>query len=317
MGTLYVVATPIGNRADISERAIQTLRAVSLVAAEDTRHTGQFLKHLGIDRPLLSYHAFNERGRRDRLLAALAEGDVALVTDAGTPGISDPGHDLVDAAHEAGFPVSPIPGPSAMVAAVAASGLVPGPFYMLGFLPVRGPERVAALARAAAAASPVVLFEAAPRLVRTLDDLLAALGDRRLAVARELTKLHEEIARGTVSEMRARYDAASPRGELVLVVGAPLAGGFAADDVRGTLRALLAGGHGPSQAAREAAALFAIPRGDLYTLAREVAAEATARPPETAGGPDREQVPADGPGADGGPDLKPLTDDGRDDRGGR
>ncbi len=294
MGTLYVVATPIGNRADISERAIRTLREVSLIAAEDTRHTGQLLKHLGIDRPLLSYHGFNERSRRDRLLAALADGDVALVSDAGTPGISDPGHDLVNAAHEAGFPVSPIPGPSALVAAVAASGLVPGPFYMLGFLPVRGPERTGALARAAAASSPVILFESAARLVRTLDDVLTALGDRPVAVARELTKLHEEIARGTVSEMRARYEGAPPRGELVLVVGAPLDGGFAADDVRATLRALLAGGHGPSQAAREAAALFAIPRGELYTLAREVAAEAAAQ-----AGPPGATGPGTGSGMDG------------------
>lgn len=313
MGTLYVVATPIGNRADISGRAISTLRQVSLIAAEDTRHTGQFLKHLGIDRPLLSYHAFNERGRRDRLLAALAEGDVALVSDAGTPGISDPGHDLVNAAHEAGFPVSPIPGPSALIAAVAASGLVPGPFFMLGFLPVRGPERTSALARAAASASPVVLFEAAPRLVRTLGDILAALGDRQVAVAREMTKLHEEIARGTVSAMRARYAGAAARGELVLVVGAPLDGGFAAGDIRATLRALLAGGHGPSQAAREAAALFDIPRGELYALARDVAAE----PPAPATGHEADQGAGDGQGPDSGPTGAASTDEAIDDREGR
>ena len=268
MGILYLVATPIGNLEDVSARALRVLREVSLIAAEDTRHTGRLLAHFGIDAPLLSVHAHNERGRRDRVLAALADGDVALVSDAGTPAISDPGQDLVAAVAGAGFRVSPVPGPSAVTAAVSASGLVAGPFVVLGFLPRRGAERAAAMARAGATGYPVVLFEAPGRLAATLADLRRGFGDREAAVCRELTKLHEEIGRGRLSELAERYGTTAVRGEVVVVVGGGTAGsGAVEDDVIRLLTEMLRAGLGPSQAAREAAAATGLPRSTLYELA--------------------------------------------------
>jgi 16S rRNA (cytidine1402-2'-O)-methyltransferase len=269
MGTLYVVATPIGNLEDVTARALRVLGEVSLIAAEDTRHTGRLLARFGIRTPMLSYHAFNERARRERLLAALAEGDVALVSDAGTPGIADPGADLVAAATAAGYAVSPVPGPSALVAAVAASGLVDGPFVALGFLPRRGEERRAVLARAAGTGFALVLFEAPTRLATTLSDLVAVLGERPAAVARELTKLHEEIRRGPLAELVAHYDGRDVRGEVVIVVGpAPTTPDEAPADAEEVVAGLLRAGLAPSAAAREAAKITGLPRSVLYDLAR-------------------------------------------------
>jgi|SRR5579884_1188868 len=282
MGTLYLVATPIGNLEDVTARALRVLREVSLIAAEDTRHTGRLLKHFGIETPLLSYHAHNERARRDRLLAALAEGDVALVSDAGTPGISDPGYDLIRAALAAGYPVSPVPGPSALIAGVTASGLVPGPFVALGFLPRKGPERQATLARAGATGFPIALFEAPNRLVATLEELAATLGEREAAVGRELTKLHEEVRRGTLSQLAQHYREQPPKGEVVVVVGGG-PGQDAADavDAADVVARLLAAGMGPSQAAKEAAAITGRPRSDLYDLARRLRQPERATPPSS------------------------------------
>ena len=277
MGTLYLVATPIGNLEDITLRAIRVLREASLIAAEDTRHTGRLLAHLGIATPMVSYHAHNERGRRERLLDALAVGDVALVSDAGSPGVSDPGFDLVVAAVAAGFPVFPVPGPSAPVAAATASGLVPGPFVFLGFLPRSGPERRAALGRAATSGLPLVLFEAPGRVSATLAELARVLGDRPAAVARELTKLHEDIRRGHLSELAVAYDNAAPRGEVVLVVGAAEQAAPAEDDAPAIVAGLLRAGMGPSQAAKEAAAITGMPRAELYALARGLREEAAQR----------------------------------------
>lgn len=273
MGTLYLVATPIGNRLDVSQRAVETLRAVQLIAAEDTRHTGRLLEHLGIETPMLSYHALNERSRRERLLSALSGGDVALVSDAGTPGISDPGYDLVDAALTAGYRVSPIPGPSSAIAAVAASGLVPGPFYFQGFLPRKGVERRRALARAAASGAPVIIFEAANRLVATLSDLRESFGPRQAAIARELTKLHEEVRRGSLEDLAVHYDAVPPRGEIVVVVGAGEETELDSGDAVSLVRSLRAAGLSPSEAAREAAAVSGIPRSEAYRLARRLKGE--------------------------------------------
>ena len=267
MGTLYLVATPIGNLEDITARALRVLREVPLIAAEDTRHTGRLLAHFGITTPMVSYHAHNERGRRESLLAALATGDVALVSDAGSPGISDPGHDLVVAAVAAGFVVSPVPGPSATIAAVSASGLAPGPFVFLGFLPRAGAERRAALGRGAASGLPLVLFEAANRLPATLTALVETLGDRPAAVARELTKLHEEIRRDTLTALAAHYHASPARGEVVVVVGGSVETEVH-DDLAIILTGLLDAGMGPSQAAREAAAITGRPRSELYAVAR-------------------------------------------------
>ena len=268
MGTLYLVATPIGNLDDISVRAIRTLREVSLVAAEDTRHTGRLLKRFQIETPLISYHAYNERARRDELLVHLEGGDLALVSDAGTPGLSDPGFDLIQAAIAANHPVVPIPGPSALLAATTASGLVPGPFLFLGFLPRPEGKARAALQSVSALPLPLVIYESPHRLAATLALLRRALGDRQAVAARELTKLHEEFRRGTLGALADHYAGQEPRGEFVLVI----AGGEAPrppslDAVEDELRDLLRAGVSPSQAARELAQRHALPRRDLYQRA--------------------------------------------------
>jgi 16S rRNA (cytidine1402-2'-O)-methyltransferase len=229
MGTLYLVATPIGNLQDITLRALDVLRAVSLIAAEDTRSARRLLDHFDVaEGPsgkarLISYNEHNARARTPMLLDALAAGDVAVVSDAGTPGISDPGHHLVVAAVEAGYPVVPIPGASAVVAAVAASGLPSRRFHYLGFLPRQSGARRAALRAAAASGDTLVVYESPHRLRQTLADVLAALGERRIAVCRELTKRYEEIWRGTVSGAIDRFS--EPRGEFTLVIE----GGVAAE----------------------------------------------------------------------------------------
>lgn len=269
MGTLFLVATPIGNLEDMTGRAVRTLRDVSLIAAEDTRRTGQLLKHFGIATPMVSYHAHNERSRREHLLRVLHEGDLALVSDAGTPGISDPGLDLVRSAIAAGFVVSPIPGASALAAAVGTSGLIPGPFVMLGFLPRRGPERRRLIRVASDSGLPVVLFESAERLGASLFELSTAWGERPAAVLREMTKLHEEVLRGPLGELAIRLKAAPVRGEVVVVVGegsAPPAVSEA--EVERLLSELRRSELTPSAAAREASRITGLPRSDLYRLAR-------------------------------------------------
>lgn len=271
MGVLYLVSTPIGNLEDITLRALRVLREARLIAAEDTRHTGRLLAHYGITTPLLSYHEHNKAARLDRIVAALAEGPVALVTDAGTPGLSDPGYELVRAAQERGIPVHPVPGASALLAAVVASGLVPGPFTFAGFPPPATGERRVAFARLALSPTPTVLYEAPHRLVATLGALLAACGDREVAIARELTKLHEEIRRESLSAALAHFEASPPRGEFVIIVaGAPAETATGAEAVAAgedTLRRLLLAGLPPTAAAKEAARLSGRPRAELYALA--------------------------------------------------
>jgi len=270
VGTLFVIATPIGNLGDMTARAIETLRHVDLIAAEDTRRTRQLLNHFGIENKVTSYHSFNERARRDTLLDALGRGDVALVTDAGTPGIADPAADIVRAALEAGFPVSPVPGPSALAAAASASGLIDGPFMMLGFLPRGGTERRVLIGRALASRLPLICFEAPNRLLDTLGELRDALGDRPATVMRELTKLHEEIAAGSLSDLVTRFSSSEVRGEIVIVVGSAVDSSADDDDPRELLRGLLAAGMKPSLAAKEAAGMTGRPRSELYALAQEI-----------------------------------------------
>lgn len=274
MGTLFVVATPIGNLGDMTARALETLASVELVAAEDTRRTRQLLEHFGIKKPIVSYHQFNERARRDELLAALERGSVAIVTDAGTPAIADPAADLVRAAHEAGHSVSPIPGPSALTAAASAAGLIDGPFVMVGFLPRSGDERRTLLGRVLATHLPLVLFEAPGRLAATLADLRSAGGDRRAVVCRELTKMHEEIVAGSLDELREHFFG-QVRGEIVVVVGAPDNSDSDTGDVEEVLRGLLAAGLKSSAAAREAATMTGLPRSELYSIAERIRREAT------------------------------------------
>ena len=216
MGTLYIVGTPIGNLEDLTLRAARILGEVSLVAAEDTRVSRRLLSHLGIRPRITSFHQHNWRDKLEGVLAELALGDVALVTDAGMPGVSDPGSELVVAAAQAGFKVEVVPGPSAVTAALALSGFPGDGFLFLGFLSRRRKDRQTSLREASSSAVALVLFEAPHRLRATLADLATVLGDRPIAVCRELTKLHEEVFRGTAAQALEHFS--SPRGEVVIVV---------------------------------------------------------------------------------------------------
>jgi 16S rRNA (cytidine1402-2'-O)-methyltransferase len=267
-GILYVVATPIGNLGDLSPRAAEVLRTAGVVAAEDTRRTMKLYAHLGVPAPrLVALPAFDERARLAPVLAHLAAGgDAALCTDAGTPGVSDPGQQLVAAAWAAGARVVPLPGPCAAVAALVASGLPSDRFLVQGFLPRKGGARAEALALLRGLPATLVLYEAGNRTGATLADLAAALGDRPAAVARELTKLHEEIARGTLSELAARF-ADGARGEVTIVVAGAPAGAAAEEPTEpldDELRRRLAAGEPPSAIAREVARARALRRADVY-----------------------------------------------------
>ena len=220
LGTLYIVATPIGNLSDISARALETLRQVSRIACEDTRHTAKLLNHYGITTPTVSYHEHNERERAAELVERLQAGSsIALVSDAGTPLVSDPGYRLVQQATAAGITVVPIPGASATLAALAASGLATDEFRFCGFLPPKAGARRSRLADLREETCTLVFFEAPHRLADTLADMEAELGDRPVVVARELTKMHEEFLRGTLAEIRAKLAGVEPKGEVTLVVG--------------------------------------------------------------------------------------------------
>jgi 16S rRNA (cytidine1402-2'-O)-methyltransferase len=216
MPTLYVVATPIGNLEDISLRALRILREVKLIAAEDTRRTRRLTAAYDIKTPLTSYHERNKWTKLDHILKCLEDGDVALVADAGMPGVSDTGHELVLAASQRQIPVVPVPGASAVTAALAVSGLDSQRFAYLGFLPHKARERRNVLESAAGESGSVVVLESPHRLAASLGDVLAVLGDRRLAVCRELTKVYEEVFRGTVSQAMAHFT--QPRGEFTLVI---------------------------------------------------------------------------------------------------
>ncbi|HEX7541668.1 MAG TPA: 16S rRNA (cytidine(1402)-2'-O)-methyltransferase [Anaerolineales bacterium] len=218
MGTLYLVATPIGNLEDMSPRAVRTLREARLIAAEDTRVTRKLLTHFDLHTPLTSYFEHNKLTKLEAILSALVVGDVALVSDAGTPAINDPGYELVKAALKAGHSVCPIPGPSAPVAALAASGLPTDSFLYLGYLPRKSSERQALAGQVASLSSTLIFLESPHRLLAALKDLEFSLGDRQIAVARELTKLHEEIWRGSISAAHAYFSQNEPRGEFTLVV---------------------------------------------------------------------------------------------------
>ncbi len=218
MNTLYLVATPIGNLEDLSPRAERVLREAQLIAAEDTRVTGKLLAHFNISTPQTSYYEHNKLKKLDRVLAALAEGDVALVSDAGTPGINDPGYELVRAALAAGHQVSPIPGPSSPIAALVASGLATDSFLYLGYLPRKSKERRDKLTEVEIQTHTLIFLESPHRILKALADIEAVLGNRQIAVAREMTKLYEEFFRGDVSGARAYFEIHAPRGEFTLVV---------------------------------------------------------------------------------------------------
>jgi 16S rRNA (cytidine1402-2'-O)-methyltransferase len=267
MGTLYLVATPIGNLEDITLRALQVLRTVALVAAEDTRQTQKLLQRYEISVSTISYHEHNKLSRVNEILNALAVGDVALVSDAGMPGLNDPGYELVRAALAAGYPVSPIPGPSAPVSALVVSGLPTDAFLYLGYLPRRGAERMRRLREVAGLPYTLIFLEAPHRLLSALEDIQAVLGDRPIAAAREMTKLHEEIFRGTVSQAYQHFIETEPRGEFTLVIGGntgQAAGPWSEDQLVQALRSGLEAGWTQSRLAGDVAQQSGWDRRDVY-----------------------------------------------------
>ncbi|MEX1247848.1 MAG: 16S rRNA (cytidine(1402)-2'-O)-methyltransferase [Anaerolineales bacterium] len=268
MSTLFLVATPIGNLEDLSPRAQRVLREVRLIAAEDTRHSRKLLKHFDIHTPLTSFFEHNQRAKLDHVLAALYLGDVALISDAGMPGINDPGYLLVRAALDAGHHVSPIPGASAPIAALAASGLPTDQFLYLGYPPRKAGERRRAFDEVAAFPYTLIFLESPHRLLPTLEDLLTTLGDRKVAVAAELTKMFERFFRGTLNEAIEFYSAEPARGEFTIVVSGAQSEAGAWDEVRvlAALRAAAGSGEPPSQLARRVATEAGWPRSKVYAL---------------------------------------------------
>ena len=271
-GTLYVVSTPIGNMGDFSFRAVETLRQVAAVLAEDTRHTVNLLNRYEIRTPLVAYHEHNEAKTTPALVDRLRSGEsFALVSDAGTPLLSDPGARLVRAAVEAGVPVSPVPGPSAMLAALVACGLDVDRFTFIGFLPRKGSERRTTVSEVVALRHAAVLYEAPSRVADTLAELAqAGGGDRAAVVARELTKQFEELRRGTVTELAAYYENAAPRGEVVIVIDggtAPVAA--SQEQLRARAAELRAAGASARDLAAALSAELGAPRNLAYKLAHE------------------------------------------------
>ncbi len=276
-GVLYIVATPIGNLDDISLRAIATLGEVALIAAEDTRHSSQLLRHHGIDTPMLSCHEHNEQQRSEELVARLESGDdVALISDAGTPLISDPGYRLVQAARARGIRVSPIPGANSAIAALSAAGLPTDSFHFCGFLPSRGSEREARLRRWSTLEGTLVLFESSHRIQRLLDEIAAVFADRPCVVAKELTKLHERFLAGSASEIGRRLaaDERLAKGEFVVLIdngASPGPRGLQDDDIE--LLTILLGELNLKTAVKIAARLTGKPRTEIYQQALKLRGE--------------------------------------------
>ena len=272
MASLYIVSTPIGNLADMTHRAVETLRSVSRVLAEDTRRTSILLKHYGISTPLVSAHEHNEMARAGQIVEWLTAGeDLAIVSDAGTPLVSDPGARIVRAAIEAGHEVVPIPGASALLAALVGAGIEPEPFTFFGFLPRSGKERKERLAEIGALRHAAVLYEAPGRVAKLLAELVEICGtERRAAVARELTKMHETFVRGTLQELASYYEEDAVRGEVVVIVegGQPPA----IEEVEGVAeqvaQELLEAGNSARDVAKEIAGRFNLPRNLAYQLAQ-------------------------------------------------
>ena len=268
MGTLYLVATPIGNLEDITLRALRILRQVRLIAAEDTRQASKLLNHYDIQTSLTSYHEHSRRSKLPQLLAHLQEGDIALVSDAGTPLLNDPGYELVRAALEAGHTVSPIPGASAPIAALVASGLPTDAFLYLGYLPRKSTERRKLLAEIVDLPYTLIFLETPHRLLGALKDLEDALGDRQIAVGREMTKFHEEIFRGPLREAYAHYSAQPPRGEITLVLAGCSASKepWSEEQLQGVLMERRTQGLSPSQIASQLASESGWPRREIYRI---------------------------------------------------
>lgn len=266
---LHIVATPIGNLGDLSPRAADTLRRADRILAEDTRVTAKLLAHAGARTPMLRYDDHSSEAERERIVARLGAEAIALVSDAGTPLISDPGYKLVRAARAAGHAVHTVPGPSAAIAALTLAGLPTDRFLFLGFLPARAKARSDAIAEVAGVRATLVFYESGPRLGDTLAALSNVLGDRDAAVARELTKLHEECVTDTLAALASRYADAAPRGEIVIVVGPPAEAQDASDeDLDAALDDALSR-LSPSRAAAEVAEQLKVPRKRAYARALE------------------------------------------------
>ena len=273
MPSLYIVSTPIGNLADMTHRAVETLRSVSRVLAEDTRRTSILLRHYGIQTKLVSAHEHNEAARSSQIVEWLKEGaDLAIVSDAGTPLLSDPGARIVQAVIDAGFEVVPIPGPSALLAALVGAGIQPEPFTFFGFLERSGKERKAVLAQIAALQHTAVVYEAPGRVEKLLADLVEQCGpDRKAAVARELTKLHETFVRGTLQELASYYSEQEVRGEVVVVIegGTPVPIEDAEAAAAQAAQQLIDAGTSTRDVAKEIAKQFNLPRNRAYELAQK------------------------------------------------
>lgn len=268
MGTLYLVATPIGNLEDMTLRALRILREVRLIAAEDTRTSRVLLQHFAIETPLTSYHEHNKLHKVESIFDALALGDVALISDAGMPAISDPGYELVKLALARGVRVVPIPGPSAVVTALVASGLPTDGFVYLGFLPRKDGDRRKFLESLKREPRTLIAYESPHRLIDALRDVQRVLGERPVCVAREMTKHYEEFFRGTTSEALARFQGENPKGEITLLIGGALAQEVRWDEaqVREALRQRLQDGEPLSSAAKQVASQALWRKGEVYGL---------------------------------------------------
>lgn len=267
---LYIVATPIGNLGDITARAVDTLRRADIILAEDKRVTAKLLAHIGAKAPMTAYHDHSDDNLRERILGDLGGKAVALVSDAGTPLISDPGYKLVRAARQAGHAVHTLPGPCAAIAALTLAGLPTDRFLFLGFLPAKAKARADAISEIASVRSSLVFYESGPRLGESLAALSIGLGSRDAAVIREISKLHEETRGGTLEELARRYTDAPPKGEIVIVVAPPPEREEASDDeLDDALRAALAS-MSPSRAAADVATSLGIPRKRAYARALEL-----------------------------------------------
>lgn len=268
MRTLYLVATPIGNLEDFSPRAVRILKEAQLIAAEDTRVTQKLLSHFDIGAKPISYHEHNKLTKLDRVLDALQTGDVALVSDAGTPGINDPGYEFVRAAIDAGYTVSPIPGPSAPIAALVASGLPTDSFLYLGYLPRKSKERREKLREVESLPYTLIFLESPHRVLKALDDIEKELGSRPIVVAREITKLYEEFFRGDVAAAREHFTVNEPRGEFTLVVSGKIQADtiWTEADLKSALDAGIAAGESPSSLAKRLAKESGWKRRDIYQM---------------------------------------------------
>ena len=266
---LHIVATPIGNLGDLSERAAESLRRADRSVVEDTRVTAKLLRHIGIKVPMIRYDDHSSEEERDRIVGALGEKAIALVSDAGTPLISDPGYKLVRAARAAGHAVHTIPGPSAAIAALTLAGLPTDRFLFLGFLPAKAKARSDAIGEVAGIRATLVIYESGPRLGETLSALAAALGSREAAVAREISKLHEECLTGALPDLAMRYADAAPKGEIVIVVGPPAEAAEASDERLDAALDEALQRLSPSRAAADVAEKLNISRKRAYARALE------------------------------------------------